>query len=141
MMTRKRVEQDKVGYGNPPKHSRFQLGKSGNPKGRPKKRLTIEDQINAELNRVIEVTEHGRKTRMTVFQVSLRHIGNAAANGDRKALEFLLRMKSLFRGDPAEQIDINRIEPADRKLLDEFLLKVSEGWVELPEGIVLGGEK
>ena len=25
-----------VGYGKPPKHSQFQKGKSGNPKGRPK---------------------------------------------------------------------------------------------------------
>ena|SRR6202035_3656812 len=26
----------KIGYGKPPKHSRFKKGKSGNPKGRPK---------------------------------------------------------------------------------------------------------
>jgi hypothetical protein len=26
----------RVGYRNPPKHSRFQKGKSGNPTGRPK---------------------------------------------------------------------------------------------------------
>lgn len=27
---------DKIGYGNPPKATRFAKGKSGNPSGRPK---------------------------------------------------------------------------------------------------------
>ena len=31
-------DDDKVGYGKPPKHSRFQPGRSGNPRGRPKKK-------------------------------------------------------------------------------------------------------
>ncbi len=32
-----RKDDGKVGYGKPPKHTRFQAGQSGNPKGRPKK--------------------------------------------------------------------------------------------------------
>jgi hypothetical protein len=27
---------DQVGYGRPPRHTRFRKGRSGNPKGRPK---------------------------------------------------------------------------------------------------------
>ena len=30
--------ETQVGYGNPPVHTRFQKGRSGNPGGRPKKR-------------------------------------------------------------------------------------------------------
>lgn len=29
-------KQDKIGYMNPPKHSRFRPGQSGNPRGRKK---------------------------------------------------------------------------------------------------------
>jgi hypothetical protein len=36
MIDRKRNSQEKLGYGNPPRSGRFQKGKSGNPKGRPK---------------------------------------------------------------------------------------------------------
>jgi hypothetical protein len=30
---------DDIGYGNPPKHSQFKKGQSGNPSGRPKKKV------------------------------------------------------------------------------------------------------
>src|SRR5687768_6396759 len=30
-------EAEKVGYGRPPKHTRFKPGQSGNPRGRPKR--------------------------------------------------------------------------------------------------------
>jgi hypothetical protein len=36
-MTRRSSDDDKLGYGKPPKWSQFRKGQSGNPKGRPKK--------------------------------------------------------------------------------------------------------
>ncbi len=33
-----RKDDGKIGYGRPPKHTRFKAGQSGNPKGRPKGR-------------------------------------------------------------------------------------------------------
>jgi len=36
-MSGKSAEAYEVGYGKPPKATRFQKGKSGNPSGRPKK--------------------------------------------------------------------------------------------------------
>ena len=41
-------DDDKVGYGKPPKHTRFQVGKSGNPKGRPKGKTNSSRIIDME---------------------------------------------------------------------------------------------
>lgn len=38
-----------VGYGRPPKSGQFRKGKSGNPKGRPKGRKSMQDHVQAIL--------------------------------------------------------------------------------------------
>jgi len=41
---------DRVGYGHPPKHTRFRPGQSGNPSGRPKRRRTFKMDMAAALD-------------------------------------------------------------------------------------------
>jgi hypothetical protein len=46
-------ENDAVGYGKPPKHTRFRKGQSGNPKGRPKKNHTNMNELIMKENELI----------------------------------------------------------------------------------------
>ena len=46
-----------VGYRKPPQKNRFKKGKSGNPKGRPKKKKSLGLTILEELNRLIDVQD------------------------------------------------------------------------------------
>lgn len=99
-----------VGYGKPPKASRFKKGQSGNPKGRVKK-STVEDLrlvLNGILAEEVAVREGGRVRNMTNLE-SMLHIQMAnALNGSKSAIRALMRhaRKAGFftRSDPYEGV-------------------------------------
>ncbi len=49
-----------VGYGKPPKGSRFKKGRSGNPKGRPKTHRNFKTDFTTALKAPVRVTEDGK---------------------------------------------------------------------------------
>ena len=54
-----------VGYGNPPVHTRFKPGQSGNPKGRRKGQRNIRTVVNEALNQPITIREGNIKRKKT----------------------------------------------------------------------------
>src|SRR5689334_17984515 len=79
-----------VGYGRPPKATRFRMGQSGNPAGRPKGTKNSATIAKSALERVVTVTESGRRRRMSVRELACRRLADKALSGDIKSLQFLL---------------------------------------------------
>lgn len=50
-----------VGYMSPPEHTRFKKGKSGNPRGRPRKQEDLNNLLNRVLKRKVRVKDNDRK--------------------------------------------------------------------------------
>lgn len=81
-----------IGYKNPPRHTRFKPGQSGNPNGRPKKKATtFAESIEKELNTRIAVNEGGMQRRITKLQAIAKQQTNKAVNGDLKATALVMR--------------------------------------------------
>ena len=81
-----------VGYRNPPQHTRFKPGQSGNPKGRPKACLASLS-LKQALDELVSVTEpNGRKVRIPKRYVIWKQIVNKAVSGDLASIRFLFSL-------------------------------------------------
>jgi hypothetical protein len=85
------MDEYQVGYGKPPRHTRFKKGRSGNPSGRPRKPEPAPIDIVAVLTEPIPVKIGGASREMETFEVWLRGLAKRAlTDGNlRAALEFL----------------------------------------------------
>jgi hypothetical protein len=77
------------GYCNPPEHTRFKAGQSGNPKGRPKGTLNMATVLERALREKVVVNEHGKRKTVTKLEAAIKQLINKAASGDLKALQLL----------------------------------------------------
>ncbi len=84
------LDDGKVGYCRPPKHSRFKAGQSGNPRGRPRKNRSIETMIKRELDQMVSITELGRELRISKREAIIKQFVNRAIKGDPKPLQLML---------------------------------------------------
>jgi hypothetical protein len=74
-----------VGYKKPPKAGQFQPGKSGNPRGRSKNIKNFRTDFMEELDQKIELSEGGKKVKVSKQQALIKRLINGAINGDAKA--------------------------------------------------------
>jgi hypothetical protein len=82
-------ESPRVGYGNPPEHTRFKAGKSGNPRGRPKGTLNMATVLERTLRERVVINENGRRKTITKLEAAIKQLTNKAASGELKALQLL----------------------------------------------------
>ena len=81
-----------VGYGKPPKEHRFQKGRSGNPRGRPKTKKVEELDVSALLEDPVAVKLDGKQREMPPFEISTRQIAKKALEGNTSAMIDFIRL-------------------------------------------------
>lgn len=81
-----------VGYGSPPQNTRFQKGRSGNPKGRPKGSLNVATVFIKTLREKVVINEHGQRKTVTKLEAAIKQLVNKAASGELRALRQLVEL-------------------------------------------------
>lgn len=76
-----------IGYGNPPKHSRFKKGQSGNPKGRPKASENPAESLAKELSTAVTIKENGQLKKVKAMDVIYKQLVAQAMKGNISILK------------------------------------------------------
>ena len=110
-----------VGYGRPPKATRFKPGGSGNPRGRPQGSRSIAAILNDIVQQKITVTEKGKTRRIPVLEVIFRRITNDAMRGDSGAIKLMLSLVERYAEAPEATAQIRDMLAEDEAILAQYL--------------------
>ena len=114
--------QPRAGYKAPPKQHRFEKGKSGNPRGRPKDAHGKRKIVQKVLLEEHQVVEGGRAVRRTALDLALRILKNKSFAGEDRAFKALEKLDAEYAPQAPD-------EPAGVLVVPGRLTK--ESWVKL----------
>jgi hypothetical protein len=115
-----------VGYGKPPRHTRFKKGQSGNPRGRPSGSKNLKTLLNEALNERVVVTDEGGRRNITKREAIVTQLVNRSATADLRALKILLDTLRDIEGqtEPASS-ETAEFSEADEKVIEQLRARFS----------------
>ena len=109
-----------VGYGKPPRHTRFKKGQSGNPRGRPSGSKNLSTLVIEALNQLVVVAENGGRRKITKRQAIITQLVNQSAKADWRATKLLLDILQAIEARPEPIATENSFDAADEKVVEQI---------------------
>lgn len=112
-----------VGYGKPPKETRFKAGESGNRKGRPKRHRNLKTVLEEALREKVTIREGERRRTIARIDVWVRTVLGQALRGEAKGTQNLLGLIRVagLAGNEAEAASAEPARYEDEALIKDFL--------------------
>jgi hypothetical protein len=120
-----------IGFKQPPKHTRFKKGQSGNPSGRRRREPIAAATILAEeLHSTVSVTENGRPLNTDKFTLVVKQAVNQAIKGNFRPFTLLVKMldslerliKTPTKKHPRIRVDLTKLSLEEKqKMLNEII--------------------
>jgi hypothetical protein len=114
-----------IGYGKPPRHTRFRPGQSGNPRGRPKDAKNLSTLVHEALNEPVVVTENGRRRKVSKCRAIITQLVNRSAQADLKATQILLGIVQEIERRCEAEPAVTTFDAADEKVLEQLTARFS----------------
>lgn len=114
-----------IGYGKPPKQTRFKAGQSGNPKGRPKGVRNFKTDLRATLRAPVKLMSGGRPRKVSTQKAMLLRLREKALGGDSRALDRLILLAQAYNNE--ELTAATGLACNDAKLLEIFKARILSG--------------
>jgi hypothetical protein len=114
-------DDEDVGYGKPPKHSRWKPGQSGNPRGPKKGSRGLKKDLHKALEAKHSIKVGGKVMRGTTQEMALYTLAARAAAGDIRATKQLVELTlQIFGADDRGGQRIS-LPKQDQELLNRLL--------------------
>ena len=127
-MPSEKKDNYEVGYGKPPRHTRFAKGQSGNPRGRPSGAKNFTTLLREALNEPVIVTENGGRRKVSKRQAIVTQLVNRSATADFRAIKILLDIvRDIERQTEATAPETSDFSEADEKVLEQIKARFSIG--------------
>lgn len=120
-----------MGFGKPPKHSQFQPGQSGNPKGRPKGSHNFKTDVRSTLKAPVRVTRDGKPRKISTQEAMLLRLREMALSGDGRALDRLIALAQTYNNE--ELTASAGLSADDASILAVFRARVLSGAASAPD--------
>jgi hypothetical protein len=115
-----RDDDYEVGYGKPPRHTRFRPGQSGNPSGRPKGTRNLASDLSEELREKIIVTEGGKSRETTKQRAIVKTAVARALKGDMRAITVLIKQIEGMEQTTDNETQNELLSRDDEQILENF---------------------
>ncbi len=110
-----------IGYGKPPRHTRFKKGQSGNPTGRPKGTPNFATALEQALNEQVVVNEGGQRRTVSKLEATVTQLVNKAAMGDLRATKQLLTVVHALDGEPSDSNGVTPTTESDALVIAHLI--------------------
>ena len=111
-------DNQRVGYGRPPKRYQFKPGHSGNPSGRPKGARNFRSELLEELAETITLKDAGREVTVSKQRACIKALVAAAIGGNTRACGALLSLCAKLNADAEGNNE--ELAPDDHEILAAF---------------------
>jgi hypothetical protein len=115
-----RMGDYEVGYGKPPRHTRFKKGQSGNPRGRPGGSKNLSTLLTEALNEVVIVAENGGRRKITKRQAIITQLVNQSAKADWRATKILLDILQVIEARTEPMTAETSLDAADERVMEQL---------------------
>jgi Family of unknown function (DUF5681) len=114
-----------VGYKKPPRHSRFQSGRSGNPRGKQKGVRNFGTDVKRTLEVPVRLNDQGSARRVSTQEAALLRLREMALNGDPRSIVQILELAKIFNNSTAvESAGDKALAAEDQTILDAYAEEV-----------------
>ena len=123
-----------VGYGKPPRHTRFKKGQSGNPRGRACGSKNLKTLLSEALNEPVIVTENGRRRKITKREAIVRQVVDCSATPDLRAVRIVFDLLRDIEGksEPASH-EPSAFTAADEEVIEQLKARLLRKQEEFDE--------